>query len=122
MTLTKQEIADLKELLANTHTTERSGKYDAYKVAAYMRDKGRDVISKIIERHEAVESSSDASHQKVLLGYVGDLGNGARLFGRAFYTIDQGSSKMTIDEIEETERKLSKVEGKTIIITSVSYL
>ena len=51
MTLTKQEVADLKDLLANTHTTERSGKYAAYKVAAYMRDKGRDVISKIIEKY-----------------------------------------------------------------------
>lgn len=51
MSLTKQELADLKDLLANTHTTERPGKYDAYKVAAYMRDKGRDVISKIIEKY-----------------------------------------------------------------------
>ena len=53
MFLTKKEIALLKEVLAETHTTERSGKYEAYKVAAYMRDKGREIISKIIEKHEA---------------------------------------------------------------------
>ena len=52
-TMTKEEIAALKVLLAETHTTERSGKYDAYKVAAYMRDKGRGIIEKIIEKHEA---------------------------------------------------------------------
>lgn len=44
--MTKKEIALLKEVLANTHTTERSGKYEAYKVAAYMRDKGRGIIEK----------------------------------------------------------------------------
>lgn len=52
MSLTKEEIAALKEVLANTHTTERSGKYDAYAVAAYMRDTGRGIIEKIIEKHE----------------------------------------------------------------------
>ena len=52
-TMTKEEISALKQVLAETHTTERSGKYEAYKVAAYMRDKGREIISKIIEKHEA---------------------------------------------------------------------
>ena len=53
MSLTKEEIALLKKVLAETHTTERSGKYEAYKVAAYMRDKGREIISKIIEKHNS---------------------------------------------------------------------
>lgn len=51
--MTKEEIALLKEVLANTYTDKRAGKYDAYAVAAYMRDKGREIISKIIEKHEA---------------------------------------------------------------------
>ncbi len=50
--MTKEEIAALKVVLANTHTTERAVKYEAYKVAAYMRDKWRGIISKIIEKHE----------------------------------------------------------------------
>lgn len=52
MTLTKQELADLKELMLETYSDKRSGKTRAYEVAAYMRDKGRDVISKIIEKYE----------------------------------------------------------------------
>ena len=56
MSLTKEEISALKEVLANTHTDKRAGKYVAYvayAVAAYMRDKGRGIIEKIIEKHEA---------------------------------------------------------------------
>ncbi len=53
MSLTKEEIAALKQVLAETHSDKRSGKSRAYEVAAYMRDKGREIISKIIEKHEA---------------------------------------------------------------------
>ncbi len=51
--MTKEEIAALKQVLAETHSDKRSGKSRAYEVAAYMRDKGREIISKIIEKHEA---------------------------------------------------------------------
>ncbi len=52
MSLTKEEISALKVVLAETHSDKRAGKYVAYAVAAYMRDKGCGIIEKIIEKHE----------------------------------------------------------------------
>ncbi len=124
--MTKEEIAALKVVLAETHTTERSGKYEAYKVAAYMRDKGCGIIEKIIESNEAIldarKSNSAIKPKKVLIGYVGDLGNGARCFGRAFWTLDQNNSEITAEDIESAEKELSESEGRPVLITSISYL
>lgn len=41
----------LQTILDKTHTTERSGKYDAYQVAAFMRDEGRTMIESFIQKH-----------------------------------------------------------------------
>ena len=124
--MTKQEIAALKEVLAETHPDKRSGKYDAYAVAAYMRDKGCGIIEKIIESNEAIldarKSNSAIKPKKVLIGYVGDLGNGARCFGRAFLTLGQNNSEITAEDIESAEKELSESEGITVLITSISYL
>lgn len=41
----------LQTILDKTHTTERSGKYDAYQVAAFMRDEWRSMIESFIQKH-----------------------------------------------------------------------
>lgn len=41
----------LQTIMDKTHTTERSGKYDAYQVAAFMRDEGRTMIESFIQKH-----------------------------------------------------------------------
>lgn len=91
-----------------------------------MRDKGRGIIEKIIEKHEAIlnanESNSAIKPKRVLMSYVGDLGNGARCFGRAFWTLDQNNSEITAEDIECAEKELSESEGRAVLITSISYL
>lgn len=127
MTLTKQEIADLKELLANTHSDKRSGKTRAYEVAAYMRDKGWDMVSKIIEMHEAVldaaERHENVKDETALIAYMRETPTGY-LFGRILWTLEPEKDVLDFDKVLEIEKNISETENeyRKVLVTSISYL